>query len=166
VDAGFEPDQLGAPLQQQVLAEAVAPVHLEREAAEIAQLLLAEPEERTPFAPQVAGGRRRSPARRRRPSSQESSQGRKAHHVRESTGRFGELFEPIGAGLVGADGTCSRSPACADEEDHQEDDPGEGCDEHHGKEDPEHDAEDDQDEGGGDHGPLLPGRSRPETRTR
>ena len=57
VDARLEPDQVGAALEQQVLAEAVAPVHLEREPAEIAQLLLTQAQERAPLAPELAGGR-------------------------------------------------------------------------------------------------------------
>jgi hypothetical protein len=42
VDPRLEPDQLRAALEQQILAEPVAPVHLEREAAEVAELLLAQ----------------------------------------------------------------------------------------------------------------------------
>ena len=42
MDASFQADQLGAALEQEVLAEAVAAVHLEREAAEVAELLLAK----------------------------------------------------------------------------------------------------------------------------
>jgi len=41
VDPRLEPDQLSAPLQEEILAKAVATVHLEREAAEIAEPLLA-----------------------------------------------------------------------------------------------------------------------------
>jgi len=90
VHTGFEADQLGATLEQQVLTEAVTPVHLQREPAEVAQLLLTEAQERAPFAPKVA--RRRS-----RPSSswrsgrdgsaghgllsQQSLQERDAHHA-------------------------------------------------------------------------------------
>ena len=66
VDARFEPDQLGAALEQQVLAEAVAPVHLEREPAEVAQLLLAQPQERAALAPELArGGAGAAPGGRR-----------------------------------------------------------------------------------------------------
>jgi hypothetical protein len=54
VDARLEADQLGAALEQQVFAEAVTAIHLEREAAKVAQLLLAQPEEGAPFAPEVA----------------------------------------------------------------------------------------------------------------
>jgi len=43
VDARFESDQLRAALEQEVFPEAVAPVHLEREPAEVAELLLAQP---------------------------------------------------------------------------------------------------------------------------
>jgi hypothetical protein len=64
VDARFEPDQLGAALQQQVFPEAVAPVHLQREPAEIAQLLLAEAEERATLAPELGRRRGRPPSPR------------------------------------------------------------------------------------------------------
>jgi hypothetical protein len=42
VNARFEPDQLGAAIEQQVLPEAVAPVHLQREPAQVTQLLFAQ----------------------------------------------------------------------------------------------------------------------------
>ena len=58
VDARLEADQLRAALEQQILAEAVAPVHLEREPAEVAQLLLAQPQERAALAAELARGRR------------------------------------------------------------------------------------------------------------
>ena len=51
MDSRFEPDQLGAALEQQVLAEAVAAVHLERETTQVAELLLSQAEERTALAP-------------------------------------------------------------------------------------------------------------------
>ena len=38
----LEPDQLRAALEHEILTEAVAPVHLEREAAEVAQPLFAQ----------------------------------------------------------------------------------------------------------------------------
>ena len=40
----------------EILAEAVAPVHLEREPAEVAEPLLAQPQERAALAAQLAGG--------------------------------------------------------------------------------------------------------------
>jgi hypothetical protein len=63
VDPRFEADQLCAALEQQILAEAVTPVHLQREPAQVAELLLAQPEERAAFAPQLAGRWRRTPPR-------------------------------------------------------------------------------------------------------
>jgi hypothetical protein len=57
VDARLEPDQLGAALQDEILAEPVAAVHLEREAAQIAKSFLAHAEQRFPLAPQLACGR-------------------------------------------------------------------------------------------------------------
>src|SRR6188508_1216171 len=53
VDARLEADQLGAALEQQVLTEAVAPVHLQRQPAEVAQLLLTETQERLALAPEL-----------------------------------------------------------------------------------------------------------------
>jgi hypothetical protein len=58
VDPGFEPDQIGAALEQEIFAELIAPVHLEREPAEVAQLLLAEPHQCPALAAEVARGRR------------------------------------------------------------------------------------------------------------
>jgi hypothetical protein len=40
VDARFEADQLRAPIKQEILAKAIAPVHLKRKPAEVTQLLL------------------------------------------------------------------------------------------------------------------------------
>ena len=57
VDARLEPDQLGAALEQQVLAEAVAPVHLQREPAQVAELLLAQAQERAAVAAGSAAAR-------------------------------------------------------------------------------------------------------------
>jgi 3-hydroxybutyryl-CoA dehydrogenase len=54
-------DEHGARLREQVLAEAAAAVELDEQAAEIAKLLLADPEERPLLAPQLARVR---PARR------------------------------------------------------------------------------------------------------
>jgi len=59
VDSCLEPDQLRAPLQEEILAKAVAAVHLEREAPEIAEPLLAHPHQRAPLSTQLAGRRRR-----------------------------------------------------------------------------------------------------------
>jgi hypothetical protein len=64
VDARFETDQLGAAIEQQVLAEAIAPVHLERQATEVTQLLLTQAQERTTLAPELARRRSGSPAPR------------------------------------------------------------------------------------------------------
>ena len=64
MDPRLEPDQLRAPLEQQVLAEPVAPVHLEREPAEIAETLLANAQERTPLTPQRARRRHAVPSLR------------------------------------------------------------------------------------------------------
>jgi hypothetical protein len=95
VDACFETDQLGAALEQQVLPEAIAAVHLQREAAEVAQLLLPQAQERAALAPELTR-RRRGPTppwgSRRDGSvglgwsrlgllSQQSLQERDAHHA-------------------------------------------------------------------------------------
>ena len=84
VDPRLEPDQLGAALEQQVLAEAVAPVHLEREAAQVAELLLAQPQEGAALAPQLARRRCGTAARTGRLSAQQSWE---AHHGAESRDR-------------------------------------------------------------------------------
>jgi len=42
VNARFEPDQLGATIEQQVFPETVTPVHLQREPTEVTQLLLTQ----------------------------------------------------------------------------------------------------------------------------
>jgi len=98
VDARFEADQLGAALEQQVLSEAVAAVHLQGEPAEVAQFLLTEAQERATLAPELARRRGRSPPawRRRRGGpvgngrlSPQSSQERNAHHGAECTNRLG-----------------------------------------------------------------------------
>ena len=68
MDASLEPDQLRAALEHQILAKAVAPVHLERDPAEIAEPLLSQAQKRSPFATQLARGWCRAPARRRRRS--------------------------------------------------------------------------------------------------
>src|SRR6185503_11122414 len=67
VNPGFEPDQVGAALEQEILAELVAPVHLEREPTEVAQLLLTQPHQRPALAAEIARGRSgTSPSRCRR----------------------------------------------------------------------------------------------------
>ena len=91
VDPRLEPDQLGTALEQEVLAEAVAPVHLEREAPEVAQLLLAQPHERAPLPPQGARGWSR-PAPRPRLPAQQAVQGGKTRHGRECTSGLGVPF--------------------------------------------------------------------------
>ena len=66
MDPGLETDQLGAALEHQILAKAVAAVHLERDPAEIAKPLLAQAEERPALASQLARRGRGAPPRRRR----------------------------------------------------------------------------------------------------
>jgi hypothetical protein len=53
-DPGVDPDDLGGPLRKQVVAEAAAAVHLDEEAAEIAQHILARPQEGSALAPEQA----------------------------------------------------------------------------------------------------------------
>ena len=90
MDARFEADQLGAALEQQVFPEAVAAIHLQRQPAEVAELLLTEAEQRAALATKLARRRGRSPppSRRGRDSavghgflSQHSLQERDAHHA-------------------------------------------------------------------------------------
>src|SRR5439155_26237721 len=62
-------DELGAAVDDQVLAELVAPVHLEHQAAEVPDPLLAEAQEGPPVPPQLARWRTGPPhrcSRRRR----------------------------------------------------------------------------------------------------
>ena len=82
MDPRLEPDQLGAALEQQVLAEPVAAVHLEREPAEVAQLLLAKPQERAALTSELARRRGGTAPWAGGVPAQESLQGRKAHHAR------------------------------------------------------------------------------------
>ncbi len=88
MNARLEADQLGAALEQKVLPKAVAAVHLQREPAEVAQLLLPEAQERPSLAPELARRRSRTPPawRGRRDAGvghgrlpQQSSQEREAH---------------------------------------------------------------------------------------
>ena len=151
MDPRLEPDQLGAALEKQVLTETVAPVHLEREPAEIAQLLLPEPQERATLAAQLACGRGVPPPRASPTSAQEALPGRKAHHPRECTNRFGKLFRAFGAGGAGR-----RTPARADEEHDEQEDADSAGDEHDREEEPEDGADDDQGDGGSEHGPIVP----------
>jgi hypothetical protein len=65
VDPRFEADQLGAALEHEILTKAVAPVHLERDASEVAEPLLTQAQERPALAAEFAGRRRRPPARLR-----------------------------------------------------------------------------------------------------
>jgi hypothetical protein len=51
-------EQLGAPVSEEILPEAIAPVHLQHEAAEVAELLLSSAEERAALAPEDAGRRK------------------------------------------------------------------------------------------------------------
>ncbi len=59
----LEPDELGATVDEQVLAELVAAVHLEHETAEVAQASFAQLEERAALAAHLARGRQRAPDR-------------------------------------------------------------------------------------------------------
>ena len=65
MDPRLERDQVGAALDQQILAEAVAPVHLERQAAEVAEPVLAHAHERAALATELARGGRDAAAARR-----------------------------------------------------------------------------------------------------
>jgi hypothetical protein len=65
VDPRLQADQLSTPLEYEVLTEAVAPIHLESDPAEVAEALLAQTQKRTALAAQVAGGRRGTAAGRR-----------------------------------------------------------------------------------------------------
>ena len=56
MDSRLERDQVGAALDEQVLAEAVAAVHLEREPAEVAQALLANAHQGPPLPAEFARG--------------------------------------------------------------------------------------------------------------
>ena len=72
-DAGLDRDELRAPLDDEPFVEVVAAVHLEREAAEVAEPLLAQEEQRSALAPQLAGGRRRRLAMEERPRRAEDT---------------------------------------------------------------------------------------------
>ena len=76
MDSRLEPDQLGATLDQEILAKTIAPVHLEREAAQIAQLVLPQPQQGAPFPPEIGRRRRRPAPRARLVTAQQSLQGR------------------------------------------------------------------------------------------
>jgi hypothetical protein len=56
----LEADELRAPVDEEILAELVPPVHLEDEAAEVAQPALAELQERAPLAAELSCGRQRA----------------------------------------------------------------------------------------------------------
>jgi hypothetical protein len=51
----LQPDQVDAAADEEILAELVAAVHLEHQAAQVAESLLACAQERTPLPPQLAG---------------------------------------------------------------------------------------------------------------
>ena len=55
VQKGVEPEQLVAPVGEEILAKGVAAVHLEHQAAEVAELLLARPQELPALAADDAG---------------------------------------------------------------------------------------------------------------
>src|SRR5205085_6447789 len=61
----LERGEIGAPLVDEVVPEALLPVHLEHEPAEVADPLLAQAQERAPLAAELGGGRRWSPRRGR-----------------------------------------------------------------------------------------------------
>src|SRR5207247_9010313 len=56
-EPGVDADELGAALGEEVLAEASPPVQLDEEAAEVAQLLLADLQQRALFATELPGVR-------------------------------------------------------------------------------------------------------------
>jgi len=63
-DAGVDPDDRRCPFREQVVAEASAPVHLDEEAAEVAQRIFTRLQEGTALAAEQAGvGAPRSDAR-------------------------------------------------------------------------------------------------------
>jgi hypothetical protein len=167
VDPRFEADQLRAALEQQVFPEVIAPVHLQREPAEVAELLLAQAEERAALSPELGRRRGGSPPPRRSRGyaavragflSQQSSEERDSHHAASLLTVPEPLWSLVRPGRVGR-----RALACADEEDDEQDEPGRRCDEHHGEEEPQGDAEDDQGDGYGDHVLGMPAARRPET---
>jgi hypothetical protein len=70
VDALLEDEDLAALLEEEVLAEAAAADHLEREPAHVADPVFADATERPPLPPECAGrpcGRRCVGSRRNRP---------------------------------------------------------------------------------------------------
>jgi hypothetical protein len=56
----FDRDELGAPVDQEILPELVAPVHLEHQTAEVAQACLAELKQRATLAAKLSGGGQRA----------------------------------------------------------------------------------------------------------
>ena len=70
--ARLDRDELGAALDDERLVEVIAAVHLEREAAELAQPVLAEEQERPALAPEVARGGRGRLAGEERHGGQDS----------------------------------------------------------------------------------------------
>lgn len=63
MDARLQANQVGAALQQEILSKAVAPVHLQRETAQVAKLLLTQAQERPPLAPELSRRWSGTPAR-------------------------------------------------------------------------------------------------------
>ena len=63
VEAGVEPEQLVATLGEEILAERVAPVHLEHQAAQVPKLLVTRALDDAPLAADHARGRQRPPGR-------------------------------------------------------------------------------------------------------
>ena len=66
MEAVLEADQVGRLLVDEVLAELVAADHLEHDAAEVADPLLAQAKQCPPLTAQLARGRERPAGRRRR----------------------------------------------------------------------------------------------------
>lgn len=65
-EAAIEREQVGAALGEEVLAKAVTAVHLQNQAAEVAQLLLTEAKQGAPLPADHAGRGKRPPRGRRR----------------------------------------------------------------------------------------------------
>ena len=122
VDPGLEPDQLGAALEQEVSAELIAPVHLEREPAEVAQLLLAQAHQGAALAAQVARrGHWTSPSRRRRwrrvwidgLPAQELLQRRETQHGASVLGASERLSRPVQRSITTSRSSVSSRTAYA-----------------------------------------------------
>ena len=142
MDARFETDQLRAAIEQQVLAKPIAPVHLERQPAEVAQLLLTQAQERTTLPPELArrGSMPPPPWRSRRDgvvgrglSPQQSSQERDAHHAPSLLTAPEAYWPALRRSVVRSGRAGRRTPRAAHQEDDEQDEPGCGGHEHDGK---------------------------------